>query len=205
MTRKRLETFELEKTQLLRELEHNNERIEKLEKNKTNEKLIKGEIFVNDEVYVQDLEDKLASLKDRENLLLAEIEMLKSRDGGKNCTYPILKSSSFGGAFKHVPEEPQEQAIFFFRKLLRAEGYRKALVWQKRYLSLLIFSYQESELLSLGRLARMSGGRKMLIADVPRPEGRNVHFRSVLKLYFSQNCSLKTSKKVSPPPMSSSD
>ena len=205
MTRKRLETFELEKTQLLRELEHNNERIEKLEKNKTNEKLIKGEIFVNDEVYVQDLEDKLASLKDRENLLLAEIEMLKSRDGGKNCTYPILKSSSFGGAFKHVPEEPQEQAICFFRKLLRAESYRKALVWQKRYLSLLIFSYQESELLSLGRLARMSGGRKMLIADVPRPEGRNVHFRSVLTLYFSQNCSLKTSKQVSPPPMSSSD
>ena len=65
VTRKRLETLELEKTQLLRELEHNNERIEKLEKNKTNEKLIKGEIFVNDETYVQDLEDKLASFKER--------------------------------------------------------------------------------------------------------------------------------------------
>ena len=180
MTRKRLETLELEKTQLLRELQHNNERIEKLEKNKTNEKLIKGEIFVNDENYVQDLEDKISSFKERENLLLAEIEVLKSRDGGKNHNYPVLKSSSFGGAFKYVPEEPQEQAIFFFRKLLRAESYRKALVWQKRYLSLLIFSYQESELLSLGRLARMSGGRKMLIADIPRPEGRNVHFRCTL-------------------------
>ena len=180
MTRKRLETLELEKTQLLRELQHNNERIEKLEKNKTNEKLIKGEIFVNDENYVQDLEDKISSFKERENVLLAEIEVLKSKDGGKNHNYPVLKSSSFGGAFKHVPEEPQEQAIFFFRKLLRAESYRKALVWQKRYLSLLIFSYQESELLSLGRLARMSGGRKMLIADIPRPGGRNVHFRFTL-------------------------
>ena len=179
--------MELEKTQMLRELEYNNERIEKLEKHKTNEKLIKGEIFVNDESYVQDLENKVSSYKDRENLLLAEIEMLKSRDGGKAHNYPVLKSSSFGGAFKHVPEDPQEQAIFFFRKLLRAESYRKALIWQKRYLSLLIFSYQESELLSLGRLARMSGGRKMLIADIPRPEGRNVHFRLGLDCLKTDN------------------
>lgn len=184
MTRKRLETLELEKTQLLRELEHNNERIEKLEKTKANEKLIRGELFVTDESYVQDLEEKISAFKDREDQLMSKIEMLKSREGAKNNNYPILKSSSFGGAFKNVPEDPQEQAIFFFRKLLRAESYRKALVWQKRYLSLLIFSYQESELLSLGRLARMSGGRKMLIADIPRPEGRNVHFRRALNAFI---------------------
>ena len=133
-----------------------------------------GEI-TNDE-YIQDLETKIAAFKEREDQLLAEIEQLKLK-GHSAVSYPVLKSSSFGGAFKNVPEEPQEQAIFFFRKLLRAESYRKALVWQKRYLSLLIFSYQESELLSLGRLARMSGGRKMLIADIPRPEGKNVNFR----------------------------
>ena len=88
-----------------------------------------------------------------------------------------MKSSSFGGSLKNIPQEPQDQAIFFFRKLLRAESYRKALVWQKRYLSLLLSSYQESEILSLGRLARMSGARKMLVADIPRPQGKNVQFR----------------------------
>ena len=29
-------------------------------------------------------------------------------------------------------KEPQQQAVFFYRRLLRAESYRKALVWQKR-------------------------------------------------------------------------
>ena len=29
-------------------------------------------------------------------------------------------------------QEPQQQAVFFYRRLLRAESYRKALVWQKR-------------------------------------------------------------------------
>ena len=61
--------MELEKTQMLRELEYNNERIEKLEKHKTNEKLIKGEIFVNDESYVQDLENKVSSFKDMKSLI----------------------------------------------------------------------------------------------------------------------------------------
>ena len=88
-----------------------------------------------------------------------------------------MKSSSFGGSLKNIPTNPQDQAIFFFRKLLRAESYRKALVWQKRYLSLLISSYQESEILSLGRLARMSGARQTIIADIPKPQGENVQFR----------------------------
>ena len=172
--RRRLETIEAEKSQLLREIEHNNERIIKLEKNK--HRAVKTGDTLNNEHYVHDLEEKLEACRDKEMQMSSEIEFLKN----KNCSsgnYPVLKSTSFGGAFKNVPDDPQEQAIFFFRKLLRTESYRKALVWQKRYLSLLIFSYQESELLSLGRLARMSGGRKMLIADVPRAEGRNVNFR----------------------------
>jgi len=31
----------------------------------------------------------------------------------------------------------------------------------------------------------MSGGRKMLIADIPRPEGRNVHFRVAVHAIIS--------------------
>jgi len=183
--RKRIETMEMEKCQLIREVEHNNERIERLEKNKlmSENRNVKAEIKVNGELYVKDLEAQVESLKEKEEMLLEQMEKLKSR--GNNENYPIIKSSSFGGAFKNVPEDPQDQSIFFFRKLLRAESYRKALIWQKRYLSLLIFSYQESELLSLGRLARMSGGRKMLIADIPSPEGRNVHFRVAVHAIIS--------------------
>jgi hypothetical protein len=36
----------------------------------------------------------------------------------------------------------QEQAYHFYRLLLRAESYRKALIWQKKYISLLLSSYQ---------------------------------------------------------------
>lgn len=75
-----------------------------------------------------------------------------------------------------------------------------------RYLSLLLSSYQESELLSLGRLARMSGSRfllllqllhlplvlslplvqlqlllrRMLVAEMPSARGTSVRFRAVV-------------------------
>ena len=168
--RKRIELVEIEKTQLLHEIKHNNERLEKLEERKHLENKVTK--FNESQFNIHNLVSEMEKMKIRENELIDQIECLKSKN---NCNYPVLKSSSFG--FKNVPDDPHEQVIFFFRKLLRAESYRKALVWQKRYLSLLIMSYQESELLSLGRLARMSGGRKMLIADIPRPEGRNVAFR----------------------------
>ena len=173
---KRLDTAEAEKTQLLREIEVINGKIEKLEKTK-NDKI------KNEEFHVEDLQIKLDAYRDREKLLVSEMEDLKKRTSTVN--FPVSKSYSFGGNFKNVPEDPQDKAVYFFRKLLRAESYRKALIWQKRYLSLLIFSYQESELLSLGRLARMSGGRRMLISDIPRPEGRNVQFRVVVHLIIS--------------------
>ena len=176
MSIRRLETAEAEKTQLLREIEVINEKIEKLEKSKSDK-------IDNQEFYVQDLQSKLDAFREREKLLLSEMEELKNRTA--TVPFPVTKSCSFGGNFKNVPEDPHEKAVYFFRKLLRAESYRKALIWQKRYLSLLIFSYQESELLSLGRLARMSGGRRMLIADIPRPEGRNVQFRVVVHLIIS--------------------
>ena len=173
---RRTETVEAEKTQLMREIETINDKIEKLERNKNDK--IKYE-----ESYVAELQTKLDASRDREKLLLSEMEDLKNKTAALN--YPVSKSCSFGGSFKNVPEDPHEKAVYFFRKLLRAESYRKALVWQKRYLSLLIFSYQESELLSLGRLARMSGGRKMLISDIPRPDGRNVQFRVVVHMIIS--------------------
>ena len=96
---RRMETAEAEKTQLMREIETINDKIEKLERNKNDK--IKYE-----ESYVAELQTKLDASR-------------------------------------------------------------------------------ESELLSLGRLARMSGGRKMLISDIPRPDGRNVQFRVVVHMIIS--------------------
>jgi len=190
---RRLEVTELEKSQLLRELENykeklniqiseNKDLVDKQNKMKTPEN---GKVC-SDAFYIEDLESKLEAYREREEDLQHQIDALKkSRTPAASSVFPIMKSSSFGGSLKNIPQEPQDQAIFFFRKLLRAESYRKALVWQKRYLSLLLSSYQESEILSLGRLARMSGARKMLVADIPRPQGKNVQFRVVVHTIIS--------------------
>ena len=55
--RKRLESLELEKTQMIREIETNNERIAKLEKSQ--HKLVKTGKIVNDELQIHHLEQKL--------------------------------------------------------------------------------------------------------------------------------------------------
>merc|ERR1712012_172077 len=96
--RRRLETIEAEKSQLLREIEHNNERIIKLEK--TKHRVVKTGETLNNEHYVHDLEEQLEACRDKEMQMSSEIEFLKN----KNCSsgnYPVLKSTSFGGAFKN--------------------------------------------------------------------------------------------------------
>jgi len=190
---KRFGVAEIEKTQLLREMQKNKEKIDILvqqskiyeKKKRTPEK----ENLIYDAFYVEDLESKLEAFRVREEELQNQIDYMKTSNTSvvQKSIFPLMKSSSFGGNLKNIPLNPQDQAIFFFRKLLRAESYRKALVWQKRYLSLLLSSYQESEILSLGRLARMSGARKMLVADVPRPQGVNVQFRVVVHAIISIN------------------
>ena len=183
---RRLEVTELEKTQLLRELENNKEKVDKLVKEtkameyqQKRKRTPEKENLLYDAFYIEDLESKLEAYRVREEELQNQIENLKKSSNPlvPKSIFPIMNNSSFGGSLKNIPLDPQDQAIFFFRKLLRAESYRKALVWQKRYLSLLLSSYQESEILSLGRLARMSGARQMLVADIPRPPGVNVQFR----------------------------
>nr|CAD7196488.1 unnamed protein product [Timema douglasi] len=50
-----------------------------------------------------------------------------------------------------------ERVAHLFGKYLRSESYRKALVWQKRYLLVVLGGYQECEALTLDRLAFLSG------------------------------------------------
>jgi hypothetical protein len=46
------------------------------------------------------------------------------------------------------------QIKHLFWKYLRSESYRKSLVWQKRYLLLVLGGYEEMEAIILSRLAQ---------------------------------------------------
>merc|ERR1711936_1321328 len=81
--------------------------------------------------YVKDLQAKLEVYRDREEYLQNEIDQMKRSANAvsPNSMFPLMKSTSFAGNFKNIPQDSQEQAPFFFKKLLRAESSRKALVW----------------------------------------------------------------------------
>ena len=54
---------------------------------------------------------------------------------------------------------------YAYGRFLRAESYRRALCWQKRYLMILLGGYQETEVMTLHRMTQLTGGRF-------RPDGR---------------------------------
>jgi A-kinase anchor protein 9 len=55
------------------------------------------------------------------------------------------------------------QIKHLFWKYLRSESYRKALVWQKRYLLLVLGGYQEAEAITVSRLAQPSGVQEAML------------------------------------------
>ncbi|XP_053540107.1 pericentrin isoform X5 [Ictalurus punctatus] len=64
-----------------------------------------------------------------------------------------------------------------YEKYLRAESYRKSLVYQKRYLLLLLGGFQDCEQATLALIARM-GAQPTLMAQASRPISR---FRSAVR------------------------
>ncbi|XP_053085782.1 pericentrin isoform X3 [Pangasianodon hypophthalmus] len=64
-----------------------------------------------------------------------------------------------------------------YEKYLRAESYRKSLVYQKRYLLLLLGGFQDCEQATLALIARM-GAQPSLISQASRPISR---FRSAVR------------------------
>ncbi|XP_060774688.1 pericentrin isoform X2 [Neoarius graeffei] len=64
-----------------------------------------------------------------------------------------------------------------YEKYLRAESYRKSLVYQKRYLLLLLGGFQDCEQATLALIARM-GAQPSLISQTSRPISR---FRSAVR------------------------
>ena len=67
------------------------------------------------------------------------------------------------------------QIKHLFWKYLRSESYRKALVWQKRYLLLVLVGYQEAEATTVSRLAQLSGVQEAMLyrqQSVPQKKAR---------------------------------
>jgi len=55
------------------------------------------------------------------------------------------------------------QIKHLFWKYLRSESYRKTLVWQKRYLILVLGGYQEAEAITVSRRAQLSGVQEAML------------------------------------------
>ena len=49
----------------------------------------------------------------------------------------------------------------FYLKYLRCEAYRKALIYQKRYLIILLTGYQDTEMYALNEIRRLTGDIKL--------------------------------------------
>ncbi|XP_069704489.1 pericentrin-like isoform X1 [Periplaneta americana] len=62
-------------------------------------------------------------------------------------------------------------------KYLRAESYCKALIWQKRYLLVVLGDYQESEAITVSRLAHLSGVQEAILHTASRKKPKT-RFRS---------------------------
>ena len=188
--KKKYEDTELYNTELVQQIETSQETIQNLSQELENMELKlqrkqSGEVNGNqkyDAFYMEDLEAKVEAHRVREMELEEQISLLQKgdRSARSSPSYQLIKTGSFAMAAKHLPADPQEQAVYFYRLLLRAESYRKGLVWQKRYLSLLLSSYQESEMVALERLARMSGARRTLIADTQHSRHTRPSFKVVV-------------------------
>ncbi|KAK3575590.1 hypothetical protein QTP86_030993 [Hemibagrus guttatus] len=112
------------------------------------------------------LSEKLAWQKDKVALQAAlhraEADLVKAT--ARNENRPIADLSS-------------NKVQRLYEKYLRAESYRKSLVYQKRYLLLLLGGFQDCEQATLALIARM-GAQPSLIAQSSRPISR---FRSAVR------------------------
>lgn len=93
--------------------------------------------------------------------LTQEIEMLKEENTCLNE--------------KHKRTISEDRVVHLFGKYMRAESYRKALAWQKRYLLVVISGYEDSEEETWTKINKMAHVRK----DVKRRQIRKKKGRSL--------------------------
>ncbi|XP_032868417.1 A-kinase anchor protein 9 isoform X5 [Amblyraja radiata] len=107
-------------------------------------------------------------------LKLAEAELAKMKAEARNET---LQTELFGSGSENIALKR------IYGKYLRAESFRKALIYQKKYLLLLLGGFQECEQATLSFIARMAGHPSYTSLQVITQRSRSfTRFRSVVRV-----------------------
>lgn len=133
-----------------------------------------------DDTLLADIDMERRSWMSEKERLTSELETIKteyeilkqtSLETFKNNDVQKLELKKLNKEIENLKEELSSHAktdtqitegrvVHLFGKYMRAESYRKALSWQKRYLMLVISSYEESEEETWMKLNRLANKRK---------------------------------------------
>uniref|UniRef100_A0A3B5M5U7 ELK domain-containing protein n=1 Tax=Xiphophorus couchianus TaxID=32473 RepID=A0A3B5M5U7_9TELE len=176
------------------EKERRKERQEVLDRemlqDRTNNKVLELELLrQQDQQRMQELQQTLADLerenRERERELAAQKELLHHKVISPQRPISI---SHTDGAQAGVSLQ-QQQFLFsvlklqrYYERYLRAESFRKALVYQKRYLILLLGGFQDCEQATLSLIARMGVRPSSPLTYKRRPIRR---FRAVVRVVIA--------------------
>nr|XP_060637786.1 pericentrin isoform X2 [Anolis sagrei ordinatus] len=121
--------------------------------------------------------------------LIKESEELACQEG-KHVFQKVLKSTDYEAKTPNFVMETKSTIVSsnlkmqkLYKKYLRAESFRKALVYQKKYLLLLLGGFQECEQATLSLIARM--GIYPSLPDINASESRSrlfIKFRSTVRV-----------------------
>ncbi|XP_078273597.1 A-kinase anchor protein 9 isoform X3 [Rhinoraja longicauda] len=107
-------------------------------------------------------------------LKLAETELAKMKAEARN---EVLQTELFGSGSENITLKR------IYGRYLRAESFRKALIYQKKYLLLLLGGFQECEQATLSFIARMGGHPSYTSLQVITQRSRSfTRFRSVVRV-----------------------
>ncbi|PSN48348.1 hypothetical protein C0J52_08077 [Blattella germanica] len=114
---------------------------------------------------VRELEEQLRnSVKDKGNDTSESMHMTFTKEraiwaqekAALKVALAQAEADAFRGRRIGDGADTDDKVKHLFGKFLRAESYRKALVWQKRYLLVVLGGYQESEAITVSRLAQLT-------------------------------------------------
>uniref|UniRef100_A0A3B3VSM1 Pericentrin n=1 Tax=Poecilia latipinna TaxID=48699 RepID=A0A3B3VSM1_9TELE len=169
------------------EKDRRKERQEGLERemlqDRTNNKVLELELLrQQDQQHMQELQQTLADLeregREREREMAAQKELLhhKVLSPQRPISISRLDGAPAGVSLQH------QQLQRYYERYLRAESFRKALVYQKRYLILLLGGFQDCEQATLSLIARMGVRPTSPLAYKRRPIWR---FRAVVRVVIA--------------------
>ncbi|XP_066992619.2 golgin subfamily A member 4 isoform X2 [Anabrus simplex] len=106
---------------------------------------------------IRELEDRLTTVQANESASKAACATLVQEKAALQLALAQCKAEAATSQRSLAEDDMDSRVRHLFGKYLRAESYRKALAWQKRYLLVALGGYQETEATTLSRLAQLAG------------------------------------------------